>query len=205
MRIVPFPRSFRLLAAIFGLLIGAILAPAPATGQQGLTAVPVDSLALGAPGVSPGGAFLRAVLLPGWGHASIGSYNRGAVYFAAEAATAFGLVKTRLRLSEARERLDLQRAFRRETLLRSGITDAEELATALEEDEGLQELRGLVEARQQQQEDWAALGIFLLLLSGADAYVSAHLKDFPTPLELEAASAGGGRMELSVAVKLPLR
>lgn len=205
MSIVPSLRSVRLLTAGLGLLIAGFFAATPGAGQEELTAVPVDSLGLGGPGVSPGGAFLRAVLLPGWGHASIGSYNRGAVYFAAEAATAFGLVKTRLRLSEARERLDLQRAFRRETLLRTGITDPEELAAALEEDEGLQELRGLVEARRQQQEDWAALGIFLLLLSGADAYVSAHLKDFPTPLELNAASAGGGRMELSVGVRLPLR
>ena len=204
MRFASFLRMVRHLAAIPGFL-ALLLVPPCLAAQEELPTVSVDSLALGGGGVSPGGAFLRAVLLPGWGHASIGSYNRGAVYFAAEAATAFGLVKTRLRLSEARERLLLQEAFRRESLIRQGVTDPDELTTALEEDEVLQDLRGLVDAREQQQEDWAAVGIFLLLLSGADAYVSAHLKDFPTPLELNAASMGDGRMELSIGVQIPRR
>ena len=32
--------------------------------------------------VSPGGAFLRAVLVPGWGHVSIGANARAGAYFA---------------------------------------------------------------------------------------------------------------------------
>ena len=50
----------------------------------------------------------------------------------------------------------------------------------------------------QQFEDWLALGIFTVLLGGADALVSAHLQDFPdvtlTPTD------DGGRMELRVSV-----
>lgn len=196
----PVPRTVRL--ASVAVVLALLLLPGGAPAQQELPAVPVDSLALGGEAVSPGGAFLRAILVPGWGHASIGSYNRAAVYFAAETATVFGLVRTRLRLSEARERLDLQEDFRRTTLIRDGVPP-DSLRLRLDEDEVLDDLRGLVEARQQQQEDWAALGIFLLLLSGADAYVSAHLKDFPTPLELDAAATPDGRMELKVGVTIP--
>jgi hypothetical protein len=193
------------LAVVGFLLLSWVAAATPARAQEEITSVPVDSLALDEPGVTPGEAFLRAVLLPGWGHASIGSWNRAAAYFAVEAATAYGLVRTRLRLSEARDRLALQEEFRRRTLVRDGITRPDSLRLALEDDERLEELRGLVDAREQQQEDWVALGIFLLFLSGADAFVSAHLRDFPTPLELDAAALPDGRMELSVGVKLPRR
>ena len=41
--------------------------------------------------VTPGGAFLRAVLIPGWGHVSIGANARAGVYFAIESAVAYGI------------------------------------------------------------------------------------------------------------------
>lgn len=178
------------------------LAPAVLAGQEGLISVPADSLGLGGPTVSPGGAFLRAVALPGWGHASIGSYNRAAVYFAAETATAFALLRTRLRIDEAEARLALHEDVRRQELLDGG-TPADSIPGLLEDDEALEDLRGLVEARGQQQEDWAALGIFLVLLSGADAFVSAHLREFPEPIEVDAAYLGGGRVELTARVPFP--
>ncbi len=189
--------------AVFFLLMG--LAGAEGLeAQQELPAVPLDSLELrDGSGASPGGAFLRAVLLPGWGHAAIGSYNRGAFYFTAQAGTAFGYLKTQLRLGEARDRRDLQRSVLTRRLEREGVTDPDEIEAALEEDEGFQEVAGLVEARQQQQEDWVALGIFLLFLGGADAFVSAHLQDFPDPLELQIRAADTGAAELTIRVPLP--
>ena len=51
--------------------------------------------------VTPGGAFLRAVLVPGWGHVSIGANARAGVYFAIESAVAYGIIRTRRRISEA--------------------------------------------------------------------------------------------------------
>ena len=41
----------------------------------------------------------------------------------------------------------------------------------------------LVEIRSQQKEDWLAVGLFFLFFGGADAFVAAHLADFPQPLE----------------------
>jgi hypothetical protein len=72
----------------------------------------------------------------------------------------------------------------------------------LEGDRRLDNLRDLEDSRRQQREDWAALGIFLLLLSGADAYVSAHLQDFPAPIQIQAAPAGGARVEVGVRIEL---
>ena len=155
------------------------------------------------PGVSPTGAFVRAVMLPGWGHASVGSYSRGAFYFAAEMTTGFGLLRTNHRLAEVRDRI----AFREDALVAElaaeGVTDPEEITARLEADEVLEDMNELLVAREDQQEDWAALGIFLLFLAGADAFVSAHLGDFPTPITIDAAPLPGGRVEFAVSVKLP--
>jgi hypothetical protein len=42
-----------------------------------------------------------------------------------------------------------------------------------------------------------------MLLSGVDAYVSAHLQHFPVPLTLDAEPLGNGRMEVSLGISLP--
>ena len=47
----------------------------------------------------------------------------------------------------------------------------------------MRDARGLVNARRQQLEDWIAFGAFLLFIGATDAFVSAHLRDFPEPLE----------------------
>jgi hypothetical protein len=154
-------------------------------------------------GPSPRGAFLRSALVPGWGHASIGSFNRGAFYVAAQGATAFTLVKAWTRLQEAEKRIAFRERILRSDLTAAGITDPEEIQTRLVNDETLADLRNLEQARRQQREDWLALGIFLMLLSGADAYVSAHLSGFPAPLEIDGGTAEGSRMELFLRIPLP--
>ena len=64
-------------------------------------------------------------------------------------------------------------------------TPADSILLLVEEDPRVQEAQELRDVRGQQVQDWAALGIFIMLLSGADACVSAHLMDFPEPLTLE--------------------
>jgi hypothetical protein len=143
------------------------------------------------------------VLVPGWGHASIGSYKRAGFYFVTEGATLWSLVKTRRRYGEATERVAFREGVLRADLADEGITDDEVIQERLDGDEGLQDLLALQEARRQQREDWTALTIFLMFLSGADAYVSAHLKDFPAPVEFTAQPVGDGRMELSLGIRFP--
>lgn len=124
--------------------------------------------------VSPAGAFVRSLILPGWGQAYVGAPGRGSVYFAMEAGSAWMTYKTWRQLGEARE---LQ-AWLRE----SG---------RLPRDEKL----SVVDAREEQFEDWLTLSIFLLLFSGADAFVTAQLADFGEHVGVSPTAERGLRFE----------
>ncbi len=165
--------------------------------------VAAPAAAVPARGASPGGAFLRAVVVPGWGHASIGAYRRGAFYFVLESATGWSLAKAIERVHEARGRIRFREELLRSQYATAGVLDADTVQARLDADETLQDLTALESARRQQREDWTAIGIFLVFLSGADAYVSAHLQHFPAPIEINATPVGNGRVDLSVGVKLP--
>lgn len=203
-------RSARWKLALASLLGLALAVPTIGAAQEAPPAPePVEDVAadsvVSSPGIAPSGAFVRAVLIPGWGHSSIGSYRRGGFYFAVEATTAWGLLRTIRRLTETRRRITFREEVLRAEQADFGVTDPDEIQEALDGDEVLDDLLDLLAAREDQQEDWAALGIFLLFLAGADAFVSAHLADFPTPITLDAQPLPGGRVELSVGVKLPNR
>ena len=153
--------------------------------------------------VTPGGAFLRAVLVPGWGHVSIGANARAGVYFAIESAVAYGIIRTRRRISEAVSRSNFREILLRENLNTQGVTDPNQIKGALESDATLADLKRLRESRGDQQEDLVAFGLFLLFLSGADAFVSAHLKDFPDPIAIEGGPTNDGRLEIGLRLRLP--
>ena len=55
-----------------------------------------------------------------------------------------------------------------------------------------------VPAKRQQVQDWLVLWIFNHLFAGADAFVAAHLQDFPKELKIEA-----GPAKVTVRVALP--
>jgi hypothetical protein len=56
------------------------------------------------------------------------------------------------------------------------------------------------EDKRQEHEDWLVLLAFNHLFAGLEAYISAHLADFPGDLRLEAAPGGAG-----AAVSIPIR
>lgn len=56
------------------------------------------------------------------------------------------------------------------------------------------------EAKKQQQEDWITLLVFNHLMSGLEAFVSAHLWDFPDDLEIRPVPG-----EYGARVSIPLR
>jgi len=150
--------------------------------------------------ISPRGAFIRSSLIPGWGHAEVGAFGRGAFYFSAEAASAFMIFKTRTRIHRTRDRLALRESVVTARLEAQGITDPAEIETALAEDPEVEDLRALEVTRNDQREDWIALGLFLMLIGGVDAYVSAHLADFPTAVVLDPTPAGGIEIGLALPV-----
>jgi hypothetical protein len=194
-------RLLRLLSVAILLVVGsAASVSAQVAGVSDSTVVrrglPPD------PAVSPGGAFLRSLVLPAWGHAAVES-GRGAFYTFSEAGSAWMYLRVRSRLSAARERLELRQAAARAEATASGLTDEGEILTAIQQDEAVQDAVTLVDAREGQREDWVALIIFSVLLSGVDAYVSAHLQDFPDPLSSGFRPSPWGGVEVVGRVHLP--
>jgi hypothetical protein len=51
---------------------------------------------------------------------------------------------------------------------------------------------GHVDGKSQEAQDWLTLWIFNHLFAGAEAFVSAHLQDFPTDLRIRAVPGGVG-------------
>ncbi|HYH79079.1 MAG TPA: DUF5683 domain-containing protein [Longimicrobium sp.] len=120
--------------------------------------------------ISPRSAFLRSLVLPGWGQSSIGASGRGAVYFALESGSLWMLYKADQKLDEAKR---LEQSRRDEGLLQPG------------------QPLPLVRARRNEREDWITLSVFWFFFSGADAFVSAYLRDFDSHVDVGAAPTGG--------------
>jgi hypothetical protein len=159
---------------------------------------------------SPRGAFVRAMLVPGWGHLHVGEYKRGAVYFSLQSASWFMLVKTIRRLNDVQDRDDRLTGLATDSL---DIVAAGDTALARLWDEdpvayeealltypGLQDTRSLVSARRQQRQDWITYTLFFTFAAAVDAYVTAHLKDFPADVTVGAAEGGGLRLRVAVPV-----
>ena len=148
----------------------------------------------GTPPMTPRGAFIRGMILPGWPQSAFGDYVRGGVYFAGWAGNIFALTRTITRLDDAQARFDLRRVQIRDSLLLASMGDSAEVARINDPDEMEleiradslgNELRKLVRARREQREDWIAWSIFWVLASGIDGFVTAHLADFPASIEIE--------------------
>lgn len=190
----------------FLLAAGALLAgPVPGGAQVDPASVDTTGEALAdTVGVSPGGAFLRSILVPGWGHAAVGSYTRGGFYFLTSGGTFWMIFKTARFLGAARDRVDAVEGLVEAGLAARGVTDPDSITAALESDIRVTAARDLEEVRSQQMEDWIAFGVFWLLLNGADAFVSAHLADFPEPIEVETSGIPGSRSRMEVKVSVPV-
>ena len=171
-------RSFAVLLA-GSCLVALPRAARSAAAQQSGTAPADTSTADARLPISARGALLRSFAIPGWGQSYAGAPGRGALYFAMEAGSLWMVYKTQRQLSASRQR----DRWLRET-------------GALEE----RRISPLTRARSQQFEDWVTLSIFLLLFSGADAYVTAQLSDFAEQVEVGPGSDGALRIEAGIPV-----
>ncbi|TVP47577.1 MAG: hypothetical protein EA350_04820 [Gemmatimonadales bacterium] len=142
--------------------------------------------------ISPRGAFLRSLVLPGWGHLAVDSPGRAAFYMAAQGGTAWMLGKSILRRGSARRFRDEEIRMVREELQAQGVQSPDSLRAGALGDARVERWQELVDIRGDQVEDWVALGIFLSLLSATDALVAAHMADYPEPLTFDVVPRGGG-------------
>ncbi len=128
---------------------------------------------------SPRGAFLRSLVLPGWGQAYVDAPARGAVYFSLASGSAWMAWVSRRQLADARRQ---QHWLRQNGEL--GLTEETDIAVS----------------REGQFEDWAALSIFLFFFAGADAYVSAYLADFGERIGVQPGADGALRIQTMIPV-----
>lgn len=117
------------------------------------------------PPITPTGAFLRSLVIPGWGQSRLGRNVTGGMFVAFEGIAAAMVWKSywQLEFAEARGKF--------------------------------------VRSHRQEREDWLVLLGFNHLMAATEAYVSAHLYDFPAALRLERMPGGG----TGVGVTIPLR
>ena len=82
-----------------------LVAPASAAAQeeqpQAQQVIPPDSV-FREPPLSPGGAFLRSLVVPGWAQSELGARTRGAFYFLVEAFSIFMIARSQIRLDHAK-------------------------------------------------------------------------------------------------------
>lgn len=160
----------------------ALLASIPVDAQEtdSLPEFPTELESLeGRP--SPTGAMIRSFVLPGWGQASYDRYVRGGVYFTGHMGNTFMVLKTLARLGEAEDMAARRAAVTRDSLVAAGVP-ADSIDTRIDAHPEVRRIRGLVDAREEQREDWVALGLFWVLMSGVDAFVTAQLADFPASI-----------------------
>jgi hypothetical protein len=116
------------------------------------------------PPVTPTGAFLRSLILPGWGQARLGRNVTGGMFVAFEGLAAAMVWKSYWQLEFARTR------------------------------------GKFVRSHTQEREDWLVLLAFNHLMAATEAYVSAHLYDFPAGLRFQ--PMPDGRSGLGVTIPL---
>lgn len=153
---------------------------------------------------SPGKAMMRSLILPGWGQFSVGAWKRGALFAALQGSSYYMLVRTNSRLNKAEDKLDTRIGFVRDSIIAADDSvDLEELEARLDTTQLINAERSLVNSRERHMQDWITYTIFFTLASGVDAFVAAHLADFPVQIDTEPQL--NGSMNLRLSVPLPSR
>ena len=189
----------------FAVLLGCLSA-APAAAQAPPDSVLADTIPRESN--APRSAFIKSMILPGWGQFSNGTPVRGAVWVAVRGTSYYMLAKTLDRLGEAKDRHGAYRHTARLAVLDSMAVDtafARRMQDPVSFDEEVLKdpnaaaSLDLVESRRRHRQDWITYTIFFTMLDAVDAYVAAHLKDFPAEVTTRPGLDGG----VSLRVDLP--
>lgn len=198
------------------------LASAPLLGQQPTTpgrpdttrntrpdTIRADSTRLR---ISPRAAFVRSLLIPGWGQISAGSPKSAAVFIALQGGSDYMLVRTISRLNQARSLERRQNTAARDSIF-TALTEAgkDSLVNVYKADpsllqpklDTLSSAHWLALSRKKQREDWITLAVFWTLASAADALVLAELSDFPAEVGVEPRAGGGMFLRVALPVRKP--
>jgi hypothetical protein len=143
------------------------------------------------PPITTRAAFVRGLLIPGWGHVGTESYFRGGVFVAAQTSAWWMIWKSMSQRNEARRLRETEVSIAEDRMRARGIMDPDSVSFLAEQDPALERWDLLLERRDEQVEDWIFLSAFLALLGAVDAFVAAHLWDFPEALALGVGPAPG--------------
>jgi hypothetical protein len=127
------------------------------------------------PPVSPVGAALRSLLIPGWGQSVAHRRATGAFFVLFEGISLTMTLKSRHQLGYLES------------------VQSEDNPESIER----------VDAKRAEIQDWAILLAFNHLMAAAEAFVSTMLWDFPEELEVRAFSGGRGRFGARITLPLP--
>lgn len=174
-----------------------VVAPAPA--QRDTLAPPTILLPQQRP-ISPGRAFVRSLILPGSGQVAMDRTVAAGVYAFVEIAAVGMARKSALDLREARNapRDSTVVSYRRDPATGELVLDPD-TGEPIPAEFIISDLGSRVRARKQHLEDWIALLIFNHLFSAADAYVAAHLWDFPARVGAAVMPGREARVSASIA------
>lgn len=195
---------------IIALVFAGMFATAGSVAAQRFPREALDSIAADTlRGPSPRGAFVRSLVVPGWGQASVGAYHRGAVFFGIQSTSWYMLLRSVGKLSAIRGIEARRVVAATDSLLDLMANDpdrAEQLSdpiafdNAVASDPGVAGARDLVRSRKRHRQDWITYTLFFTMMSGVDAYVAAHLRGFPAVLVVEPRGDGG----LDLGVSMPV-
>jgi hypothetical protein len=203
-------RYFRLIVVAFALVIPARHVAAqqstPAQVRHGDSLLVADTIPK--EDHAARNAFARALILPGWGHYSVGAYRRGAVFTVLEGTSWFMLTKTIVKLNQAKKQNgifeatatdSLKRLIAADTTIARKLADPVAFEAALAANPHVSNGRSLISSRKNQRQDWITYTLFFTMASAVDAYVAANLRDFPVGVSANPRPDGTVALGLTVA------
>ena len=176
---------------VCGSALALMVAPAAGQGIDTLRVaapppaerVPVDSLPR--PPLSPRRAFLYSLAVPGSAQSILGRPRTAALFVAVEA---LAITMARKSANDLRE----AKRYGRDSIVAgyqidgaTGRVVVDSLGRPVPTGYLVNDLGGRVPARRTHLEDWIAMLVFNHLISGAEAFVSAHLWDLPAQVSME--------------------
>ncbi len=135
------------------------------------------------PPISPKAAFLRSLVVPGWGQSALRRSTAATLFSAAEIGALYMVAKSRADLRRAQALNGLDSIAIGDPSLGGSVPRVPRVPAVPQE---------LVNARRLHLEDWLAVLIFNHLIAGADAYVAANLWDLPARVSITHTPAGTG-------------
>jgi hypothetical protein len=155
-----------------------------------------DSLA---PPISPRRAFIYSALVPGLGQTVLDRGRAGGLFFLAETIGAAMAVKSAydLRYARAHSRDSIPSGYQVDAA--TGLPKLDSLGRLIPTEFERNRYAGTrVRARRTHLEDWYAFLIFNHLFAGAEAFVSAHLWDFPARVGIRQGPQNGVDLVVTV-------